>query len=329
MHTLLFLAMISGIAVTAGILLSVYFLFIRNENRTELGLLAGIFTAISLRVGKSVFYYMTVIPDFGVALGFMGLASVGPFTWLYLREVSSKESSLKKSDWIHFIFPVAGFIPVWLMGNQIQVVLYQTATGILFIYSMMSWAYFFRMREQSNSISVWNVMVLSSVTLIWGAFVIQIFTDTILMYAWGAALAAFCLYVLMIYALKKPVLLPKGLREKTDPRVILKLKRAIEEQQVYIKSALTLAELSEELGEPAYIVSKAINAEYGKTFPELMNYYRIEEVKSKLINSDEKQVKIEGLAYEAGFNTPSAFYAAFKKETSLSPGEFRRQALSE
>ena len=53
-----------------------------------------------------------------------------------------------------------------------------------------------------------------------------------------------------------------------------------------------------------------------------MNELRVKEVKQKLAGGSD--VKIEGLAYDVGFNTPSAFYAAFKKETSLSPREYQQ-----
>ena len=61
---------------------------------------------------------------------------------------------------------------------------------------------------------------------------------------------------------------------------------------------------------------------YGRTFPEVVNELRVKEVKAKLAVGVD--VKIEGLAYDAGFNTPSAFYAAFKKETDQSPREYQQ-----
>ena len=64
------------------------------------------------------------------------------------------------------------------------------------------------------------------------------------------------------------------------------------------------------------------------SFREFVNTYRIAEVKEKLCEKSADFSKVEALAYDVGFNSPSAFYAAFKKETSLSPQEYRKLKLS-
>jgi AraC-like DNA-binding protein len=59
-----------------------------------------------------------------------------------------------------------------------------------------------------------------------------------------------------------------------------------------------------------------------------MNHYRIRDVKNRLSTANGDFIKTERLAYKVGFNKPSAFYEAFKKETSISPKEFQKQVLS-
>jgi AraC-like DNA-binding protein len=107
-----------------------------------------------------------------------------------------------------------------------------------------------------------------------------------------------------------------------------KLKKAIEEEKMYRKPSITLKEFSGIIEEPSYLVSKAVKKQYGLSFPELINKYRIKDIIEKLATQEGEELKIESIAYEYGFNTPSAFYSAFKKETSLTPKEFRSKKNS-
>jgi hypothetical protein len=74
------------------------------------------------------------------------------------------------------------------------------------------------------------------------------------------------MYVLLIYALKNPVLFPKWSQVTIDEKVINKIKHAMEEEKVYQKPAITIGKLVDELSEPSYILSKAMKAEYASPF---------------------------------------------------------------
>jgi len=56
----------------------------------------------------------------------------------------------------------------------------------------------------------------------------------------------------------------------------------------------------------------------------LINFYRIEEAKNLLSSEKAKQMTIEAIGSDSGFNTKSAFYRAFKKHTGLTPSDFMR-----
>ncbi len=122
----------------------------------------------------------------------------------------------------------------------------------------------------------------------------------------------------------------KEAHEDLQPEPLLnKLIDVLEGQKIYKKQALTLNELSKEINEPVYKISKTLNRHYGKSFPELINHLRISDIKARLVHEDGKTMKIETLAYEVGFNTPSSFYVAFKKELGITPGEFRNNISRE
>ncbi len=87
--------------------------------------------------------------------------------------------------------------------------------------------------------------------------------------------------------------------------------------------AVSLNSLAEQLGIPSRQLSQLINEKLDKSFYDLINFYRIEEAKRQL--SDESGDKsILEIIYDIGFNTKSSFNRAFKKETGMTPSEFKQ-----
>ena len=121
------------------------------------------------------------------------------------------------------------------------------------------------------------------------------------------------------------------LRENKDaaPKSELQeLAKRIEEYLVqtaaYTNPDITISTLSDNLSVPPEKISAAINRELHKTFFDLINEKRVE--KAKVVLSDKiNRMTIEGIAYEAGFNSRASFYRAFKKYTSLTPSEYLSQ----
>ncbi len=66
----------------------------------------------------------------------------------------------------------------------------------------------------------------------------------------------------------------------------------------------------------------AVNEEFDKNYYDFINHYRIEESK-KLLSGAESDMRIIGVLYEVGFNSKSTFNAAFKKETGLTPRQYK------
>lgn len=103
------------------------------------------------------------------------------------------------------------------------------------------------------------------------------------------------------------------------------LKRAFLEEQCYLEPELNLKMLSDKTNIPAHYISQVINQQFGKNFSDYVNSYRVEDIKQKLIAPTQSHITIEGLAYMSGFNSKAAFQRAFKKQTGISPKEYRSQ----
>jgi AraC-like DNA-binding protein len=101
-----------------------------------------------------------------------------------------------------------------------------------------------------------------------------------------------------------------------------KIEFVLIQQKAHHNPNLKLGFLADQVQEPAYLVSQALNKYFGKSFYELVNELRIKEAEMKLKEFNIKKETIEGLALDVGFNSRAAFYRAFKKHTGKTPTEF-------
>lgn len=103
-----------------------------------------------------------------------------------------------------------------------------------------------------------------------------------------------------------------------------KLLAAMETDKPYTDGDLTLSKLAARLSVSPHHLSQVINERLGQNFFDFVNTYRVEEAKRKLFDPARKHYSLLAIAEEVGFNSKSAFNAAFKKQTSMTPSEYRR-----
>jgi len=97
----------------------------------------------------------------------------------------------------------------------------------------------------------------------------------------------------------------------------------LKERKYYLNKSLKLSDLAKELGYKDRLLSRAINAFSSDNFNSFINSFRVEYSKSLLIGGRHDHYTIEAIAEESGFSNKVSFYKAFKKETEMSPSEFR------
>ena len=107
------------------------------------------------------------------------------------------------------------------------------------------------------------------------------------------------------------------------------LKRSIihlmEKEKLFQETELTLQQLANKLQVPAYQVSQTLNEGMGKNFYDLVNGYRVDEAKTLLLDSKNRNFTILSVGFEAGFNSKTTFNTVFKKFTGLTPTEFKNR----
>ena len=88
---------------------------------------------------------------------------------------------------------------------------------------------------------------------------------------------------------------------------------------------LTIYDLSNQLQIPRHFLSEVINEHLGKNFYNLVNDYRVEEVKGRLEDPRFKHLTILAIAYDSGFNAKSSFNTIFKEKTGMTPSEYQKK----
>jgi len=88
---------------------------------------------------------------------------------------------------------------------------------------------------------------------------------------------------------------------------------------------LSIQNVSSDLNITPQKVSKAINMVSTKNFSSFVNSIRIEYAKKLLTDTNFEYLSVEGIAKETGFKSRSAFYIAFKKNTNVTPAQYKKE----
>ena len=106
-----------------------------------------------------------------------------------------------------------------------------------------------------------------------------------------------------------------------------RLEQIMQSQRAYHLPDLTLPKLAEAVGCSINHLSQVINSGFGMSFFDYVNQYRIAHAKELLSRFDGQNGAILNIAFTVGFNSNSAFYAAFKKCVGQTPAQYRQAQL--
>ena len=115
---------------------------------------------------------------------------------------------------------------------------------------------------------------------------------------------------------------PKNIDQKSGME---KLRLYMIEKEPFINSELSLQDLSFQLKMPPRTLSSIINNQIGQHFFDFVNEYRIDKAKELLKNVSNNKLTIQQIFYDVGFNSKSSFNTAFKKQTGVTPTEFKKK----
>lgn len=105
-------------------------------------------------------------------------------------------------------------------------------------------------------------------------------------------------------------------------KTLEKLKEIMENERPFLRSDFSLPDLAKQVGTTVHILSQVINEGLGINFFEMTAQYRVEEAKRLL--KEHRNIKVEEIAEQVGYNSKSSLNTAFKKITGMTPSEFRQ-----
>lgn len=302
------------------------------NNRLSNRLLAFLLIMVSLRVGKSVFgmlipgynYFFTVV-------GAVSMAAIGPLLFLLAKSLYDSSYKLTWKDWIHMVPAIALVIffslPPWKYINGT----YYIFTATILLYAVATLVYLWLDRENFRTDDMkwkWIHFIIGGIFLLLVTFVCQLLFYQPLAYQLIVISAALMFYSLSWYAIPRSRLFISEPQKKVSDAQTYqvlgsRILQLLQEEEVFINTDLTVSTLAARLKCPPYMVSRAINQFFNKSFSELIVEYRIKKAERLLAADPQKSLTIEAIAFESGFNTLSAFYKSFKKLNGMTPSQYR------
>ncbi|MCA6074457.1 helix-turn-helix domain-containing protein [Fulvivirga sedimenti] len=117
-----------------------------------------------------------------------------------------------------------------------------------------------------------------------------------------------------------------------DPALIPVYKKKIEEcidkDKPYLRRDLRITDLSKQLDIPRHHLSWVVNNIYNLNFNDFINKNRLSYIESNFSNDEFKRMTLEGIAYDAGFNSRTTFTHAVKKFYNCTPSEHFKKNLN-
>ena len=116
----------------------------------------------------------------------------------------------------------------------------------------------------------------------------------------------------------------KLLDEKQKEILSETVNQYLKNKKPYLNPEYSLQMMADDLSISREKLSYLINSGQQKNFYKLINEFRVEEVKEKLLNPNFKHYTVLGVGLECGFNSKTSFNRIFKEETGLTPSEFKK-----
>ncbi|MEM1326890.1 MAG: helix-turn-helix domain-containing protein [Bacteroidota bacterium] len=333
-----FLFLLTGIGVLNGLLVSSFLLFKRTNDISD-KYLGALLLVLCIRIGKSVFYYFDPGSDkLILQIGLSACLFIGPLFAFYLRhQYADRQHQLRLEQLllltllvgitiVGIVFPYRMHSAAW--NSWIIQGIY--GVWLLFV-GLGTWWSLPRLRQIWQKRFQWSAEERSFLVVLGGilfitatyqcAYYIHGFT-----YIWGALLFTgffyYFIYTELIQPKKRKRLTKNNVHTSVDQGHFNEIERVVNEQQLYQRSTLKLEDLAQAVGLSPHEVSRILNTVYAKGFAHFINEKRIEKAKASLVT--DHHLSLEGIGYEAGFNSKSSFFATFKKMTGQTPAQYKR-----
>ncbi len=317
----------------------------RDFSRLFLGLL---FIALSIRMGKSVGYYFSNdnLPSFVENIGYAAHIAIAPLLFLYAKSFVEKSFIFKKGYW--FLLIPSGLALVfspflddsfWLgTPKGYFLSLYYFGLHFPFIYYLLFKTIRGRKKRISKQEIVWLFMVVIGINFVWAAYAANYLLGLV-PYITAPLAFSFVIYPISFFILTQyKMFLPdesedekyknSSLTKKQIEDFAGEIETFVVSENGYRDTNLTLSKLARHMTVSSQAVSEVVNRYFEMSFTEYVNTHRLEEACLMLKDERNYDKKIASVAYECGFGTLSAFNTLFKKQTKMTPTEYKKNFVN-
>ncbi len=285
---------------------------------------------------------------------------IGPSFYLYIKSVLINTYKFKVYDILHLI-PFVGFVIYFivriLIGDNPATVLYMSGDMPLYVtilgsvkaihvisYSIITYLYYLKHRKSQSAqninkdLRLWlgitvhvfiSVFVIGVISFLLGHFDLSFssYLDD-----FPELSLVIVIYALSYFAIQHPIVFdfkPKyqgsTLSDKGTDLLHGQLSEVMDTEKPYLDSKLRLDTLAEMLKTSPNNLSRVINQKEGRNFQDYLNSYRVEALKTSLLNNSKQHLNILALGFEAGFSSKTVMNRIFKNATGLTPSEYQKK----
>lgn len=115
-----------------------------------------------------------------------------------------------------------------------------------------------------------------------------------------------------------------SLPEEESARIVLELDALMGNAKPQLDPEITIDKLAKLVSSNRHHLSQVLNEKIGLSFYDYINSYRVNEACMFLTDPARANHKIASIAYDAGFNSLSAFNEVFKKMTGQTPSQYKK-----
>ncbi|MGB0521601.1 MAG: helix-turn-helix domain-containing protein [Flammeovirgaceae bacterium] len=330
----------SALGAFNGLLLGIYFCVFSRPKKVSNYFLGGLLLAISLRVGKSVFYFFNRdLSKVYLQIGLSACFLIGPMLYFYLLHELKEDKVKSRNSWVyHFVvlgvfiamaaifFPYTTHHELWVR-HLIPIIYYQWVIYIIVAgFSVKKqFAQLVTKQKKLTQQAIWVLSIYIGNAIIWIAYNTVAYTS----YIAGALSFSFifylCVLLLLFQRTKKQETKKyanKKIAQTEAQELLMQLEQLMEQEALFKNPNLKLNDVAKALNILPHRLSQLLNDNLGKSFTSYINELRVAAAK-KLLKTDHP-FTLEALGYECGFSSQSNFYASFRKITGTTPAKYKK-----
>lgn len=328
-----FLLFLSLFGLLNGFLIAAILFFRPGKNNLLSRLIALLFfsgalamlliTLVNARIIQEYPIISTV--EYFIALG------VGPLLFIGVRLFTQPEKPIQKVAILHFV-PAFAFLFYTLINPTVKLPVLAFMLHFQTYIAGSTYAFLRHAGTRKQNLwkkqKFWMTSILSFYVLIglsqWVRF---IFSDTQLLNLIIPLTASLNFHIFLLLGFSRSPVLPRNRRALPHPDKQADnweaIERVILQQKLFTQKGLTINQLADQLQLPAHQFSALLRQQDNQHFPNYINTLRVNYAKLLLHDPAFAHYTIEAIAHEAGFQSRSAFYQCFKKQTGLTPSVLR------